>query len=105
MTLDHESPWGQLVYPIPESTIGNDEGFVEVEWVDQGDAGLDADSFGPNDITIDGVTVDSIQEMGNGLVRYIYDADGDVLTPDSTVTVTWPAGHCGPSRKRECGWR
>ena len=68
--------------------INQDSGFIDVQWTDAGAAGLDVTSFGAPDVTISGVTVDSFENRGGGLVRYHYaDGDDDELPP-GTVQVT-----------------
>src|SRR5262249_6231540 len=69
-----------------------DPGFITVQWTDPGAAGLDATTFGTADVTITGVTVTGIQDLGNGLVRYNYSGS---LAPNSTVTVSLVAGQVG----------
>lgn len=91
ITLDTAPPTGALIAPVPDSTIQQDPGFIEVQWTDTGAAGLLESSFGPDDVTITGVDVDSAEPLGGGRVRYHYNADGDTL-PRGTIRVTLVAG-------------
>jgi len=66
----------------PAATTSQDLGYIEVQWTDTGAAGVDAASFGIADVQITGVDIDQIEKLGNGLVRYRYNLDGDVLTAE-----------------------
>ena len=91
ITLDTQRPTGQLVDPEPDTAILQDPGFVVVQWTDSGAAGLDPATLGVGDIAISGVTVDRIEDLGNGLVRYHYNDDGDAL-PGRNVDVVLVPG-------------
>jgi hypothetical protein len=83
-TLDRQSPTGQLVTPEPEVPINQDLGYVEIQWVDVGLAGLSPGSFDADDVSIAGVAVDRIENLGDGLIRYFY---ADAL-PTGLIEVT-----------------
>jgi YD repeat-containing protein len=89
--IDHQGPIGMLIDPAPGSTISVDVGYVEIQWLDLGLAGLDHASFGTGDVTVTGVSIDRVQDLGDGLVRYWYNDDGDVL-PAGMIVVSLPAG-------------
>lgn len=91
IVLDTQEPLGSLAFPAASSVVSEDPGYVEIQWTDPGAAGLDIATFGIDNITITGVTVDRVTELGNGLVRYHYDDDGDTL-PDSRIEVRLVAG-------------
>src|SRR5262249_49571328 len=91
VTVDNLPPSGALTVPAPNSTVTVEPGFVDVQWNDTGLAGLDPASFGTGDVTITGVTVDRIEDLGNGLVRYHYNDDNDMLAL-GPVQVTLVAG-------------
>jgi VCBS repeat-containing protein len=81
VALDSQTPVGSLVSPTPSSISTQDAGFVDVQWNDPGNSGLDTSSFGPSDVLVSDVTIDAIEILGPGLVRYHYNLDGDQLTP------------------------
>jgi parallel beta-helix repeat protein len=88
--VDPAAPVPTLLSPAPGSTVSSDQGYVDIKWVDTG-TGLNAATIGTDDITITGVDVDSVQSLGGGVYRYIYNADGDVL-PGGTITVSTVTG-------------
>jgi len=90
-TLDTQSVSATLIAPIAGSEITQDLGYVDVQWSDNGAAGVEPISFDVADVTITGVDIDSVEHRGNGLVRYHYGVDGDEL-PIGTVTVNFIAG-------------
>jgi hypothetical protein len=83
---DSERPSGQLVFPAVGATTSEDLGYVDIQWSDGGLAGLDLSTLGASDITISGVTVDRIEDRGNGLIRYLY-SDGDEKLPAGQIYV------------------
>jgi hypothetical protein len=52
-TIDRLGPVGLLADPAPASTIAADPGYVEIQWLDIGLAGLDSASFGTAGVTRD----------------------------------------------------
>ncbi len=90
-TVDRQGPSGALVTPSPGSTTSTDLGYVDVQWTDVGTAGVDPISIDKSDVTITGVTVDHIEDRGNGLIRYWYNDDSDGLVQGS-VSVSSVAG-------------
>ena len=91
ITLDTQRPTGQLVDPEPDTAILQDPGFVAVQWTDAGAAGVDPATLDVGDIAISGVTIDRIEDLGSGLVRYHYNDDGDAL-PGRNVDVVLVPG-------------
>jgi hypothetical protein len=80
-SFDATGPNGNLVDPAAGSVTGADKGYVDVQWSDAGPAGLQESSFGIEDITVSGVTVSGLQDLGSGLVRYFYSgslAEGEI---------------------------
>ena len=90
-TLDTQPPSGILLTPPVGSIASQDLGYVEIQWTDAGAAGLNLTTFDTSDLTITGVTVDHIEHLDNGLVRYWYNDDGDALS-EGTVQVALNAG-------------
>jgi hypothetical protein len=86
VTLDNAGPSAALSYPAPGASLIEDRGYVEVQWSDT--AGLNATTFDKNDITINGVTIDQVANLGNGLVRYYYNTADTDLLPAGAITVT-----------------
>ena len=80
ITIDTQPPTGILVSPFPNSTPSQDLGYVDVQWTDQGTAGIDPRTFNIGNVTITGVTVDRVLDLGNNRERYFYDDEGDTLT-------------------------
>jgi hypothetical protein len=91
ITIDQEAPVGVLESPAPNSTITQDPGYVDVQWTDAGAAPIDASTFGAGNITVTGVTINSVQDLGNDLERYSYSQTGATL-PTGPITVTEVAG-------------
>lgn len=91
ITIDQDVPTGTLASPAPNSTIGQDQGYVDIQWSDAGVAPIDTTTFGIGNITITGVTIDAVQDLGNDLERYEYNLNGGTLTP-GLVNVNLVAG-------------
>ena len=91
ITVDNQPPTGTLVSPTPNSTIGQDPGYVDIQWADPGAAGIDLTTFGTGNLTITGVTVDAVQDLGSNLERYQYNLDGETLAT-GTINVSLVAG-------------
>ncbi len=81
-TLDTQQPTGTLLAPTAGSATNQDLGYVDIQWTDTGQAGLNPATFDKDDVAITGVDVDHVQIIGDGVVRYWYDgsalADGIV---------------------------
>ncbi len=91
ITVDDQLPTGTLVTPAPNSTTGQDLGYVDVQWSDTGPAAIDSTTFGVGNITVTGVTIDAVQDLGNDLERYEYNLSGGTLSP-GLITVSLVAG-------------
>ncbi|MHB8956711.1 MAG: putative Ig domain-containing protein [Pirellulaceae bacterium] len=82
VTLDTQRPTGTLIAPMADSLVNQDLGYVDIQWIDAGQAGLDSTTFDLADVTISGVQVERVQIVADGHVRYWYDghplADGVV---------------------------
>jgi uncharacterized protein YbdZ (MbtH family) len=90
-TLDAHAPTGVLVAPAPDAPTAQDLGYVEIQWTDAGPSGLDENTFGAADLTVTGVSIDRIENLGGGRVRYVYNADGQSVA-DGSIAVTIVAG-------------
>lgn len=94
---DATSPEGDLRTPLPDSLAIQDLGYVEISWTDPGNeaSGVDPASIDAADIVLrteaGNLTVDRIEDLGNGTYRYHYADDGETLV-DGTVTVSLVAG-------------
>ena len=77
--------------PAPNSTTEQDLGYVDIQWSDAGPAPIDPTTFGVGNITITGVTVDAVQDLGNDLERYEYNLNGGTLSPGQ-INVSLVAG-------------
>jgi hypothetical protein len=87
--IDRLGPVGMLNDPAAGSTISVDPGYVEIQWLDIGLAGLDTTSFDTDDVTVTGVNITRVEDRDDGLVRYWY--DGQSL-PAGAIVMTLPAG-------------
>lgn len=90
ISLDAQPPEAALITPTPQATIQDDLGYVELQWTDTGVAGLDESTFGPDDVSLAGVSIDEVQLLGNGSVRYRYGQDGDQLAVGTVVATVGP---------------
>ena len=88
VVVDGDGPIASLVDPVDGSSVDGDAGFVEVQWDDADGLGVDATSFGMDDITVTGVSVSGFSDQGGGLVRYDYTG----TLPSGTITVSSVAG-------------
>ena len=77
--LDTQPPAGALASPVPNALTSHDSGYVLVQWSDGGPAGLDDTSFDTADVTVSGVTIDRVENLGGDAIRYWYNQDGDKL--------------------------
>ena len=81
---EQTSPTPELLYPIAGSVAAN-VGYIDVRWQDLGDhsSGVRSNTIDPSDITIFAsdrlVTIDRVVDRGNGVWRYIYNDDLEVL--------------------------
>ncbi len=91
ITIDQQVPVGTLVTPAPYTTTGQDLGYVDIQWSDMGAAPIDPTTFGIGNVTITGVTVDGVVDLGNDLERYEYNLSGGTLSP-GPITVDLVAG-------------
>ena len=91
ITIDTLPPTGTLVNPRRGSTTSSDLGYVDVQWSDAGPAMIDPTTFGVGNVTITGVTVNQVQDLGNDLERYIYSGSGSALSA-GTIDVVEVAG-------------
>ncbi|MBN2293355.1 MAG: hypothetical protein JXM70_13080 [Pirellulales bacterium] len=89
--LIEQGPTASLVSPLSGQVVSVDPGYITLQWTDASQAGLDPASIGIDDVSITGVTVDEIQDLGGGTVQYRYDLDGDTLQ-EGEVIVAWAAG-------------
>jgi hypothetical protein len=91
-SIDALGPAGELVNPVQGAVLTSDPGSVDIRWSDE-DSGIDVDSIGIDDIMInDGeVDIDYVQDLGEGVYRYVYNNDGEVLG-EGWVSVVAVAG-------------
>ncbi len=94
ITIDQQIPTGTLVTPAASSTTGQDLGYADVQWSDTGSAPIDPTTFGIGNVTITGVTVGGVVDLGNDLERYEYNLSGGTLSP-GPITVDLVAGQVG----------
>ncbi|RLE68187.1 MAG: hypothetical protein DRJ45_08335, partial [Thermoprotei archaeon] len=88
--VDGLGPAGVLVNPAPDSYTNVDLGYVDVSWDDGDGVGVNPATIDPADITVTGVTVDSVSDLGGGIWRYSYSDDAETLT-GGPGTVNCPA--------------
>ena len=86
--VDTLGPVGELVAPGAVTDV--DLGYVDIQWDDIGPAGLDLASIDADDVMIPGVTFETAQHLGGGLVRYTYSGGEDALTPGEVVVTRKP---------------
>ena len=85
-TFDPIRPVGSLLQPSPDSITNLDVGYVEVQWADN--IALNTATFDTQDVLIDGLTIDSVEPLTDGIVRYHYTG-----TPDAgPIEVTLVGG-------------
>src|SRR5690606_39775389 len=84
-------PAAVLNAPLPGQVTASDLGYIDIQWSDAGAAGLDPNSFDPGDVTITGVSVDHVEVLSGGLVRYHYADDSDLLA-EGVIDVIITAG-------------
>ncbi|MHC4716150.1 MAG: right-handed parallel beta-helix repeat-containing protein, partial [Planctomycetota bacterium] len=89
--VDGIAPVGELVAPAPGSVTDADLGYVDVRWDDGDGVGINPATVGIDDITIPGVSIDDVVDLGGSVWRYAYDLDADALAP-GVVTVSFVAG-------------
>ena len=89
INVDTRPPVGALQTPAPGSAIGVDPGYVAIRYTDVGAAGVDPSTYKPANVALTGVTVNRVEDVGGGLVRYHY--DNQRLAP-GLVTVAIGAG-------------
>ncbi len=92
ITVDSQIPTGALVSPAPGSTIAIDPGYVDVQWTAPGSAAIDTTAFDTNDVTISGVSVTSVEDLGGYLERYHYSNTNGAGLSTNTVDVTLVEG-------------
>ena len=90
LAVDLNSPTAELIAPAPGGAIDQDLGFVDVRYTDFGVSGIDSSSIGTDDLTISGVSVDRVSDLGSGMYRYHYHDDGQMLAPGSVEIVVNP---------------
>ena len=83
--VDLAPPDCTLDAPLAGSIVLADPGCIDILWADPNASGLDESTFGIDDLTIttagQPLSVDRIEHLGGGLVRYIYADDSDALVP------------------------
>ncbi len=90
VTRDATGPTSLLVSPAPSSILSSNQGYVDVQWSDPA-SGVDPATIGISDITLTGVSIDRVQSRGEGVYRYYYAEDNQIL-PAGTITVQRVAG-------------
>jgi hypothetical protein len=90
VTLDTTPPVGTLVVPSAGSTTTSDLGYVEIQWTDSDGGGIDSRTFGTGNVTIPGVAITQVQDLGNDLERYDYTSPSGL--PPGKVDVTLVGG-------------
>ena len=87
--LEADLPSGVLVSPAPGSTIHTDSGYVDILWSDGAGSGIDDVTIDKTDVSATGVTLTSVEALGNGVWRYHYSGG----LPDGAIQVSLPANH------------
>lgn len=90
-SVDTTAPTAALVSPAPGLPAYTDAGYVDVRFDDDG-AGLDPATVAPAAVSINGLSVDSVQNRGGGLFRFHYDGDGETLDDGDDYTVDLVGG-------------
>jgi hypothetical protein len=70
--------------------VSEDLGYVEVGWDDFSPAGLDETSYGTGDVQVAGVSIDRVEILPSGRVRYWYNDDGDTLKLGQVQVIPQP---------------
>ena len=91
VTRDSSPPQAVVNAPIANRLTASDLGYVELAWSDAGAAGLDPISIGSDDVTVTGVSIDRIEQLPSGSVRYWYNDDGNTL-PQGAIVITVRSG-------------
>ncbi len=91
ITVDNQPPVGTLVTPTPGQGTNQDLGYVDIQWTSPGAATIEPSSFSPSNITVTGVTIDQVEDIGNNLERYLYNTNVDTL-PLGKITVVEVGG-------------
>ncbi|MCU0963393.1 MAG: hypothetical protein MUF48_25155, partial [Pirellulaceae bacterium] len=88
LVLDGSPPVSTLIAPAPDSVIVVEPSYVDVRWVDEGPAGIDPASLGPDDLSVTGVTITSVETLAGDVYRYHFTGQ----LPAGTILVTVAAG-------------
>gem|GEM_PF-5627195 len=88
LVVDATGPTATLLSPAPGSTPNPLPTFVDIQYSDGTGIGLDTTSVGVDDITIAGVTIMSVDNLGGGVFRYHFTG----AFTSSTVQVQAVAG-------------
>ena len=88
--IDRVPPTFTLISPVA-GAISDDLGYIEVKWDPTAPAPLNSSTLDVNDLLVPGVTVDRVEALPNGNVRYWYNDDGQKL-PLGQVSVSPQTG-------------
>jgi hypothetical protein len=91
ITIDTQPPTGTLVTPTPGTATNSDLGYVDIQWASHGAAVIDPTTYGTGNVTIAGVTIQQVQDLGNNLERYLYNLNVNTL-PLGKVNVVLVGG-------------
>jgi hypothetical protein len=91
VTRDSSPPQAVVNSPIANRLTASDLGYVELAWSDAGAAGLDPNSIGSDDVTVTGVSIDRVETLASGSIRYWYNDDGNTL-PQGAIVITVRSG-------------
>lgn len=87
--IDGVGPTPHISIPAPGAEVEDDPGYVEIQWLDAGPAGIDESTLGPDDVAVTGVPITAVEDVGGGIWRYHYQPDtSDGLLPDQPLTIS-----------------
>ena len=106
--LDRQPPSGTLLSPVPDTTVQQDLGYIDIQWTDTGPAGLNPLAPSTSDITlaVSGsstaeIPITHFEDLDSGVIRYFYGnalPNGTIIVTQRPSVVTDRAGNPNPPR-------